>query len=129
MKNKTVLIIDDDDDFNTLVNFVLKHDTDWEIVTTSDGKKGVIQAQVQQPSVILLDIVMPNQNGLDIYNLLKSDPRTCSIPIIFVTAMVQMERIIKLQIAEEIEVITKPFDIMTLASRVIAACDRYLPTK
>ena len=83
------MIIDDDIDFNTLVKFVLEHDTDWNILTISEGRKGIAQAQLKQPSVILLDLVMPMLNGLDIYNLLKSNAATCSIPIIFVTAMIQ----------------------------------------
>ena len=124
----SLMIIDDDGDFNTLVKFVLEHDTDWKILTALDGEEGVTLAQLQQPDVILLDIVMPNLNGLDVYHLLKSNQTTCSIPIIFVTAMVRMEQIIKAQITEDIEVITKPFNIMTLANRVTNVCDRYLVT-
>lgn len=128
MTIKSLLVIDDDSDFNTLVKFILKHDTNWEVVIASDGKEGVYLAKLQQPSVILLDIVMPNLNGLDVYKLLKSDLITCKLPIIFVTAMVRMEKIIKYQITEDIEVIVKPFDIMKLASQIINVYDRYLIT-
>ena len=122
----TVLIIDDDIDFNTLIKFVLEYDTNWNILTISEGKQGIAQAQLQQPSVILLDMIMPLLNGLDIYNLLKSNAATCSIPVIFVTAMIQMQEIVKLQITEDIEVIVKPFDIMKLAQQIDDVCDRYL---
>lgn len=124
----SLLVIDDDGDFNALVKFILEHDTDWKILTALDGEKGVALAQLQQPSVILLDIVMPDLNGLDVYHLLKSNLTTCSIPIVFVTAMVRMEQIIRAQITEDIEVITKPFDIMRLVNQVINVCDRYLVT-
>ena len=67
---------------------------------------------------------MPMLNGLDIYNLLKSNAATCSIPIIFVTAMIQMQEIAKSQITEDIEVIIKPFDIMKLAQQIDDVCDR-----
>ncbi len=120
----TVLIIDDDIDFNTLVKFVLEYDTNWNILTISEGRQGIAQAQLQQPSVILLDLVMPMLNGLDIYSLLKSNAATCSIPIIFVTAMIQMREIVKSQITEDIEVIIKPFDIMKLAQQIDDVCDR-----
>lgn len=120
----SLLVIDDDDDFNALVTFALEHDTDWKILTTLDGEKGVALAQLQQPDVILLDIVMPNLNGLDVYHLLKSNLTTCSIPIIFVTAMFRMELIIRGQMTEDIEVITKPFDIMRLANQVADVCAR-----
>ena len=49
----TVLIIDDDIDFITLVKFVLEYDTNWNILTISDGRQGIAQAQLQQPNVIL----------------------------------------------------------------------------
>ncbi len=124
----TVLIIDDDIDFNTLVKFVLEYDTNCNILTISEGRQGIALAQLQQPSVILLDLVMPMLNGLDIYNLLKSNAATRSILIIFVTAMIQMQEIVKLQITEDIEVIIKPFDIMKLAQQIDDVCDRYLVT-
>ena len=128
MISTSLLVIDDDGDFNALVKFILEHDTDWKILTALDGEKGVALAKLQQPDMILLDIIMPNLNGLDVYHLLKSNLTTCSIPIIFVTAMVRMEPIIRAQITEDIEVIIKPFDIMTLANQVIDVCDRYLVT-
>ncbi len=124
----SLLVIDDDGDCNALIKFILEHDTDWKILTALDGEKGVALAQLQQPDVILLDIVMPNLNGLDVYHLLKSNLTTCSIPIIFVTAMVRIETIIRAQITEDIEVITKPFDIMKLANQLTDVCDRYLAT-
>lgn len=95
-------------------------------MTASNGEEGFKLAKSQQPSVILLDVVMPKLNGLDIYKLLRSDSNTCSIPIIFVTAMTRMEKIIKAQITEDVEVIVKLFDLMTLASQVVSECDRYL---
>ncbi len=123
-----LLVIDDDPDFNTLVKFILEYNTNWEILIASDGKAGVSLAKSRQPSIILLDVVMPEFNGLDIYKLLKSNPITCEIPIIFVTAMVRIKQIIKSHITEDIEVIIKPFDMMTLASQIINICDRYLIT-
>ena len=121
----SLLVIDDDPDFNTLVKFLLEKDTNWEIFTASDGEEGVVLAKSQQPSVILLDVIMPKFDGLDIYKLLKSDLTTCEIPIIFVTAMVRMKKIIKSKITEDIEVIIKPFNIMKLVGQIINVCDHY----
>jgi CheY-like chemotaxis protein len=128
MISRTLLVIDDDSDFNTLVKFILEHDTNWKILTAANGEEGLTQARSQQPSVILLDVVMHGLNGLEIYSLLKDNPITRSIPIIFITAMTRMEKIIRLQIIEDIEIIIKPFDMMTLKKQVIDACDRHLLT-
>jgi CheY-like chemotaxis protein len=128
MISRTFLVIDDDSDFNTLVKFVLEHDTNWKVLTAANGEEGLTQARSQQPSIILLDVVMHGLNGLEVYSLLKANPITRTIPIILLTAMTRMEKIIKLQIIEDIEVIIKPFDIMTLKKQVIDACDRHLLT-
>jgi CheY-like chemotaxis protein len=128
MISRTLLVIDDDSDFNTLVKFVLEHDTNWKILTAANGEEGLTQARSQQPSIILLDVVMHGLNGLEVYSLLKANPITRTIPIILLTAMTRMEKIIKPQIIEDIEVIIKPFDIMTLKKQVIDACDRHLLT-
>jgi CheY-like chemotaxis protein len=128
MTSRTLLVIDDDSDFNTLAKFVLEHETNWKILTAANGEEGLTQARSQQPSVILLDVVMHGLNGLEVYSLLKDNPITRSIPIIFITAMTRMEKIIRLQIIEDIEIIIKPFDIMTLKRKVIDACDRHFLT-
>lgn len=126
MTLNSLLLIDDDSDCNTLVEFALTCETNWKIWTASNGKEGLKLAQLKRPSAILLDLVMPDLNGFEVYKLLKSKRITRSIPIILVTAMVSMKKIIKSQINEDIEVITKPFDITTLAERIIAICDRSL---
>ena len=126
MKIKSLLIIDDNDDYNTLVKIVLELNTGWKINTASKGKEGITKAKLQQPDVILLDMVMPELNGLDVYKLLKSNWSTCSIPIIFLTAMVMTKEIINSQITEDVQIIIKPFDIMELENEVIQVYNRSL---
>lgn len=118
MTDLTLLIIDDCHDSNQLVKFVLEQDTDWKIITTLNAEEGINRARLDRPSVILLDIAMPNIDGLDVYKLLKSDKTTRSIPIIFTTAMVGVEETINRRIANNIKVITKPFDIRLLKTQI-----------
>ena len=131
MIQKTLLIIDDDRDFNTLVEIFLY--PNWHILTASNGKKGIDLAKSQQPDLVLLDVEMPQLNGLAIYKLLKLDSTTSSIPIIFLTAMVRMEKIIRAKIldniivddiTDRIEIISKPFHMTALEQKIIEACDR-----
>ena len=115
---KCVLLIDDDDDFTTLMELIFEKDPDWQIITAIKAKEGIFKAQLEQPDVILLDIMMPNLNGLDVYKILKSDLTTCTIPIIFVTSMTPLAEILEWQITEDVEVITKPFDILELPNQL-----------
>ncbi|WP_019504658.1 response regulator [Pleurocapsa sp. PCC 7319] len=122
---KSLLLINGDNDFNTLVKFVLRYDTNWNIFTALNGKEGISKAQVYQPDVILLDTSMPKHDGLTVYSLLKSNWTTCAIPVIFLTAMVGMKKIITLRITENAELITKPFNIVKLKNEVIKLYDQY----
>lgn len=92
MSIDSLLLIDDDPDCITLIKFVLTCETNWQIWTACKGKEGVELAQLKHPNAILLDIVMPDINGLEVYKLLKLNRITRSIPIIFITAMVSMKK-------------------------------------
>jgi CheY-like chemotaxis protein len=125
MTSKCVLVIDDNDDCITLVKSVLEYETDWQIVTASNGREGIAIAQSELPDVILLDIIMPDLNGLDVYELLKSDITTCLIPIMFMTAIDPIGRILKLQIPDNVKVITKPLNIDQLSHQLSEVLEDY----
>ena len=87
---KKILLIDDEVDFCDLVKVRLESN-DFEVVTAHDGQEGIGKAKSEDPDIILMDIMMPNMNGGDAVRLLKSDPKTSSIPVIFLTAVVTQE--------------------------------------
>ena len=118
MSDFTILVIDDNDDCNKLVKFILKHDTDWQILTATNGKEGIILAKIHQPEIILLDIAMPEMDGIEVYKTLKSSSNTRSIPVIFFTAMPMLNHTLARQIGKNVAIIVKPFNIMTLADRI-----------
>lgn len=124
MNCNSILLIDDNDDSSTLVKFAVEQNSDWQVLTASTGKEGIAKAKLEQPDLILLDIMMPDLNGLDVYKLLKSDLCTRTIPIIFVTAVTPIASILKSNIPEDVEIIIKPFDIIKLADKVTKLCDR-----
>ena len=84
-EKKKVLLIDDDEMVNELVQASL-HGSEFEVLTASDGEKGIEKARKMKPDVILLDIMMPNLDGLTTCNYLKKIPETQNIPIIFLSA-------------------------------------------
>ena len=120
-----LLIIDDDYDCTNLIKFVLEQDTNWQILTATKAEKGVGIAETEQPDIILLDLIMSDFDGLEIYRMLRSNPNTCSIPIILMTAMVPILPLLDKRITEDIEIITKPFDVSNLAKQITEIYDRY----
>ena len=118
MTSRSLLLIDDNNDFITLVKFFLKQDTDWKIITALDGQEGIAKAQLEQPDLILLDVSMPKLDGIAIYKMLKSDLATRFIPTVFLTAMVGMEKIIQREVNADVKVITKAMSIVTLKKQI-----------
>jgi CheY-like chemotaxis protein len=118
-----LLLIDDNPDNRTLIEIALQRNTNWEILTASDGIEGITKAQSEIPDVILLDLIMPDLDGLTVYEILKNNLFTCTIPIIFITAMVNSRVLAELKATNAIGVIPKPFNAVTLASDISQMCD------
>ena len=89
MTIKRVLIIDDEDAIQKVVQFGLQMAANWEVLTASSGTEGIVKAQSSQPDAILLDVMMPEMDGLATFRELQIHPDTQSIPVIFLTAKAQ----------------------------------------
>lgn len=122
MVARHLLFIDDNEDSRILVKFALESRTDWEVLTASSGVKGITKAETERPDVILLDFIMPDLDGLAVLDVLKSNIFTCSIPVIFTTAMVQTDLLTQLENTLAVGVITKPFDVINLDFRIAEVC-------
>jgi len=79
-----VLIIDDEKGVIKMYEEYLKI-SDIEVVSAFDGQKGLELAKIHKPDVILLDIIMPKFNGLDVLNKMKTDPDIKNIPVFLLT--------------------------------------------
>lgn len=118
MARKRVLFIDDEEDIRTLASFCLKSEAGWQMLSASNGKEGIAMAQNEQPDVILLDVMMPDLDGLQTIAQLQVNPDTQQIPVIFVTAKAQASDRRCFYAAGAKGVINKPFDAITLASQI-----------
>ncbi len=123
MVTKRLLLIDDNEDNRLLVEFALQMNPNWKVLTASSGLEGITKAELERPDVILLDFIMPDLDGLTVCQILKSNLFTCSIPIIFMTAMTQAKILSKLETTLAEGIIIKPFDIHNLHSQIIEICD------
>ena len=93
MSVKKILIIDDEEDFCRALKKSLEMKSSFQVLTATRGKEGMRLAKTQQPDLILLDIMMPDMAGTEVAEKLSDDPATASIPIIFVTAIIQQNEL------------------------------------
>jgi two-component system, cell cycle response regulator len=118
--NQNILLIDDSEPIHELVISLLGSEP-ITIHSAFDAVKGIALAASLRPDLILLDIEIPDVDGLEICRRLKADPATSAIPIIFLTARVGTEDLVRGLNLGASDYITKPFKLPELLSRVGAA--------
>jgi CheY-like chemotaxis protein len=121
MTAKRILVIDDDDDIREVAQLTLETMGAWEVLTASSGSEGLAQAEAEQPDAILLDVMMPDMDGLTTFHQLQTNPATQPIPVILLTAKVQSADQRRFTELGVIAMIAKPFNPMTLATQVAEA--------
>ncbi len=117
-KPKCILIVDDEESIQKVVGLSLKLEASWESITASSGKEGIAQAEKHHPDAILLDVMMPELDGISTFEALDKNPKTRSIPVILLTAKTRAAEKRLFQTMGVAGVITKPFTPLTLASQI-----------
>lgn len=126
--SETILVIDDDTDILELLNISLASDG-FNVLTANNGIEGLQAAKETLPDLILLDVMMPQMDGLEVIQKLKADSETRSIPVLWLTAKSQTEDKLRgLEIGGE-DYITKPFDLREVTARINAVLGRTRPVK
>lgn len=116
-----ILIVDDQKGVRRLLEELFKRDG-WEVHVASDGREAIDKCEELSPDVILMDMKMPNLNGLDAsQEILRKHPH---LPILMMTAYGEMDVIKKAIDAGVKRCITKPFDIMDLRKMVSEMMER-----
>ena len=116
----TVLIVEDDPHAVELVRLYLDRDG-HKVLSASDGLEGLRQAREANPDLIVLDLMLPGMNGLEICRTLRSES---NVPIVMVTAQVEeADRLAGLELGAD-DYVTKPFSPRELAARVRAVLRR-----
>ena len=112
-----ILVVDDEPEAVELLEFNLKQ-AGFDVVTAADGAQAIKKARSVLPNLIVLDLMLPEIDGLDVCKMLRRDPATAGIPIIMLTAKAaEMDRIVGLELGAE-DYITKPFSPRELVLRV-----------
>lgn len=112
-----ILAIDDDEDNLMLLSYALEL-LDCDFVGKTSGQEGWLFVKEVQPSLILLDVLLPDIHGIDLVHRLKQDADTCSIPIIAITGMASPEDRAELLTAGCVNYLSKPFMVDELEAMV-----------
>jgi len=119
----TVLIVDDEKDLVDLVRYHLEKEG-FQCLQASDGLTALRLTQEQRPDLLVLDLMLPGLDGLEICRQLRRDPMTASLPIIMLTAKAaEVDRVVGLEIGAD-DYLVKPFSPRELVARVKAILRR-----
>ena len=113
----TVLIVDDEpSNLKVLAKIVV--DAGWQVRIEVEGKAAIAQCETNAPDLILLDVMLPNLNGFEVCQILKQNPKTQGIPIIFMTALTNAADKVKAFQSGGVDYITKPFQSEDVLARL-----------
>ncbi len=123
MSEGTVLIIEDDADIRELLRFNLEREG-YEPLESADGISGLAMAKEHIPDCILLDIMLPGMNGLEVCRSLAAGTETSDIPVLILTARgEEMDRVVGLSLGAD-DYVVKPFSVRELMLRIRAVLRR-----
>ncbi len=118
-----VLVVDDEESIIDFIKLGLRYEG-FQVESAADGEQGVVAAQRINPDVVILDVMMPGIDGLEVCRRLRANPTTSEIPVLMLTAKDEVgDRILGLQTGAD-DYLTKPFDFYELLERIRAILRR-----
>jgi len=121
--NGTILVIDDEKDLLELVRDNLEKEH-FDVICARDGASGLQIARDHLPDVVVLDLMMPGMDGLEVCRQLRADARTAHIPLVMLTARsTEADRVVGLEMGAD-DYIVKPFSVRELLARIRAVMRR-----
>ena len=123
MTKERILVVDDEEDILELVRFNLARDG-YSVICTTSGEETLSIARKEHPDLIVLDLMLPGIDGLDVAKILKNDPQIKDIPIVMLTAKGEEPDIVTgLELGAD-DYVTKPFSPRILVARIRAVLRR-----
>ncbi len=124
-----ILCIEDDSEMSQLMSMILLR-LGHEVGLALNGAAGLEMVRSFQPELILLDLMMPDLDGWEVYRQIKAHDESCTIPVIVVTARAQQaERTMARQLTQVEDYITKPFTPPQLVASVERVLKKYVSQK
>lgn len=123
INEKTILVVDDEKNIRELVKFNLES-RGYKVIEAADGEEALNLVKTSEPALIILDLMLPKVEGLEVCRILKGNPSTKKLPIIMLTALGdEIDKIVGLELGAD-DYITKPFSPRELVARVRAVIRR-----
>ena len=121
---KQIIYIEDEQDMIDLVRLILNR-KGYEVKGANGGREGLDLIRANSPDLVLLDLMMPDMDGWDVYQQLKADEATRTIPVIVITAKAQnIDKVLGIHIAKVDDYICKPFSPQQLIDSVESVVSR-----
>src|SRR5436309_115367 len=118
-EKKAIVVVEDNEAIAELIKDLLNAEPDYQAVAVHDGALALDVIRSVKASLILLDLGLPGLDGMQVYDMIKQDPATAAVPVIFVTADPGNHEFKKRNIDHYI---AKPFELDDLLARVAAIC-------
>ena len=118
MAAKKILVIDNEEYIQEVTKICLQTTAKWQVITASSGNEGIQKAETDKPDAILLDVMMPEMDGITTFKYLQENSATKQIPVILLTAKVQNADRSHYRDLGIKAAIAKPFSPLTLAQEI-----------
>ena len=113
-----IMYVEDEPDIQTIARIALEQIGGFTLLVCSSGQEALDQVSDFAPDIILLDVMMPEMDGIETFRQLRTLPACTGIPVVFMTARVQTHEIKEYLDLGAVDVIAKPFSPITLADQV-----------
>jgi DNA-binding response OmpR family regulator len=117
-KSKVKILVVDDTPYNLQILSIMLANQGYAVLEATNGVEAIEIAKTRMPNLILLDIKMPEMNGYQVCNYLKNNPKTQQIPIVFISAIENVEEKVEAFAIGGIDFINKPFHLIEVLARV-----------
>jgi two-component system, OmpR family, response regulator VicR len=125
-RKKRILYIEDEMEMLELTRIVLEREG-YQMLAAVGGAQGIELVKREKPDLVLLDLMMPDVDGWEVYRQMKADKEVADIPVIIITARSQsIDKVLGLKVAKVADYITKPFgpnDLINSVKRVLDSVD------
>jgi two-component system, OmpR family, alkaline phosphatase synthesis response regulator PhoP len=120
---RQILVVEDEADIRRLVRYNLEQEG-YTLLEAADGEEALALARKQRPHLVVLDLMLPGMNGLEVCRVLRTEERTAKLPVLMLTARAtEVDKVLGLEIGAD-DYVTKPFSPREVVARVKALLRR-----